>query len=87
MPYRSISSDIKQKALELVSDGWHIQDVCSVLGMCPRSVERWQANFDEQGTVNPAHPTRGRRRLLSPDIMHALNELIHENPTMYLDEI
>lgn len=87
MVYRRISDDMKQRALQLLSDGWDIIEVVDVLGVSAKSVGRWQVNYETEGHVSNRYSVRGRRRKLSTAIMLEIEELLKEDPSLYLDEI
>jgi transposase len=88
MVYRTISLDIKQRALYLLlEEGWEMDQITAALGVYSTSVERWEHNYETHGCVNPPTPLRGRRRLLSSDIAEELHEMFIENPSLLLDEI
>ena len=42
MVYRSISSDMQMRALELLHEGLDIADVARLLNVSERSIYRWQ---------------------------------------------
>ncbi|KAF8798408.1 hypothetical protein BYT27DRAFT_7228453 [Phlegmacium glaucopus] len=87
MVYRPISADMKRRALQLLEDGWEMHDIADVLGVSPKSIDRWHDNYQTQGCVNPLSSLRGRRRILSADVAEDLRNLIQESPELYLDEI
>ncbi|KAJ3771241.1 hypothetical protein FB446DRAFT_609118, partial [Lentinula raphanica] len=51
MVYRRISHDMKQRALQLLSDDWSIIDIVEALGVSAKSIARWQDNYDTHGHV------------------------------------
>ena len=88
MVYRTISPDMKQRALYLLlEEGWEIDQITAALGVHSKSIERWQHNYENHGTVNPPTPLRGRRRLLNPNVTEELHEMLTESPSLLLDEI
>jgi transposase-like protein len=50
MIYRRISSDMKQRALRLVDEGWEMEDVANVLGVASKSIGRWTTTTMPTGT-------------------------------------
>ena len=44
-------------------------------------------NYATHGQVDPHSVNRGRRRLLTQDIIEDMQELLLETPNLYLDEI
>ncbi|KIL62456.1 hypothetical protein M378DRAFT_38929, partial [Amanita muscaria Koide BX008] len=44
MVYRKISSDMKHRALQLVDEGWEIEDVAAILGVTSKSIRGWADN-------------------------------------------
>ena len=87
MVYRSISADMKRRALQLLADGWELHEIAGVLGVSPKSIDRWHDNYETLGRVDPLSFLRGRRRILSADVVEDLRDLIQETPELYLDEI
>ncbi|KAI0264583.1 hypothetical protein BGY98DRAFT_888945, partial [Russula aff. rugulosa BPL654] len=88
MVYRTISPDMKQRALYLLlEEGWEIDQITAALGVHSKSIERWQHDYENHGTVNPPTPLRGRRRLLNPNVTEELHEMLTESPSLLLDEI
>jgi transposase len=87
MVYRTISADMKERALALLRDDWNIEETAETLGVCPKSITRWQHNFNTFGRVDPPSELRGRPRLLSSDVIQSLSELLADAPFVYLDEI
>jgi transposase len=88
MVYRTISPDLKQRALYLLlEEGWEMDQITTALGVHSTSIERWEHNYESHGRVDPPTPLRGRRRLLSSAITEELQELLVENPSLLLDEI
>jgi transposase len=83
MVNRSISADMKKCALELAAMGWELEDVADILGVSTRSIERWQANMRDHGSVNrpPTNPI-GRPRVMSAVISAELVDLLKEVPSM-----
>ncbi|KAH7903356.1 hypothetical protein BJ138DRAFT_1020774 [Hygrophoropsis aurantiaca] len=87
MVYRKISSDMKQQALELLTEGWTAEEVAEVLHVSCKSIGRWEGKMEETGCVDSSSVLRGRPRLLDPVVVEDLRELILESPSLYLDEI
>ena len=68
MVYRTISPDMKQRAVYLLlEEGWEIDQITTALGVHSKRVERWEHNYENHASVNPPTPLRGCRRLLSGD--------------------
>lgn len=87
MVYRQISVDMKQRALQLIGEGWEMEEVADVLGVSSKSIERWADNYNVLGQVNRLSVLRGRPRLLNADAVADLHQLILETPSLFLDEI
>jgi len=87
MVYRPISADMKRRALQLLEDGWEMRAIAEVLGVSAKSIGRWHNNYNTKGRVDPPSFLRGRRRILSADVLEDLRGLILESPELYLDEI
>src|SRR5882762_8585458 len=87
MVYHKVSIDVKQRAAELLQCGWDVDVVVEALGVSKKSICRWVLNLEQQGSVEASRPFQGRPRTLRAEIVAELVELIHQNPTLYLDEI
>jgi transposase len=88
MVYRSISKDIRERVLWLISHDYVPADICEIFGISLRSLQRWKRNQHLYGTLLPPHlPVLGRPRILNTDMTHDLYTLMEEAPEMYLDEI
>ena len=78
---------MKERALALLSEGWNIEETAETLNVCPRSIDRWQHNFDMHGRVDPPSGLHGRPRLLTSNVIQSLSDLLTDAPFVYLDEI
>ncbi|KIJ12947.1 hypothetical protein PAXINDRAFT_136645 [Paxillus involutus ATCC 200175] len=87
MGYRSLSTDMKNRAMELLNDEWTEIEVAEVFGVSVRSLRRWEDNFAVKGEVSPRSVLRGHPRILDAAVMEDLWVLIEESPALYLDEI
>jgi len=59
MVYRTISTDMKQRALYLLlEEGWEIDQITTALGVHSKNIERWEHNYKNHCSVNP--PTLAR---------------------------
>lgn len=89
MVYRSISADMKRRALQLLEDGCEIHEIADLLGLSSKSIKRWHDKYETHGggRVDPPTFLRSRRPILSADVLEGLHELILESPELYLDEI
>jgi transposase len=87
MVYRRISPDMKQRSLQLIDEGWEMEDIANVLGVASKSIKRWTDNYDMHGRVDPPSVLRGRPRILNSEAISDLHELIRGTPTLFLDEI
>ncbi|KIJ08666.1 hypothetical protein PAXINDRAFT_51482, partial [Paxillus involutus ATCC 200175] len=89
MVNRRISPDLKECALRLWNDGWDTEDVCDMIGVSRASLYRWEAIFDEFGSVNrPPSPIQGQSlRLLTRALSTACEDLFTEESDLYLDEV
>ncbi|KIJ09634.1 hypothetical protein PAXINDRAFT_87210 [Paxillus involutus ATCC 200175] len=85
MGYFSLSTDMKNRAMELLNDGWTEIEVAEVFGVSVRSLRRWEENTAAKGEVNPRSVLRGHLRILDAAVMEDLWVL--ESPALYLDEI
>ena len=87
MVFRRISVDMKERALALLGDGWNLEETAETLNVCPRSIDRWQHNFDVHGCVDPPSGLHGRPRLLTSNVIQSLSDLLTDMPFLYLDKI
>lgn len=71
---------MKQRALQLIDEGWELAEVAEVLGVSSASVERWEDNYKLHGRVNPPSVLRGRPRLLYLDEIREWLALYHDQP-------
>jgi len=53
MVYRRISPDMKQRSLQLIDEGWEMEDVANVLGVASKSIRWWTDNYDMHRHVDP----------------------------------
>ncbi|KAF6748080.1 hypothetical protein DFP72DRAFT_820947, partial [Ephemerocybe angulata] len=84
--YRKISPDLKECAISLWERGFEITDIVAMLGVSRASIYRWQAIFDELGTV--VRPTiRGRDQIISRAVVDAVLILFEADHDLYLDEL
>ncbi|EGO05395.1 hypothetical protein SERLA73DRAFT_164943 [Serpula lacrymans var. lacrymans S7.3] len=62
MVYRTVSKDMKERALWLIDHDYIPADVCEVFHISERSLRRWKSNHNIYGSVfSPTDP------LLNPD--------------------
>ncbi|KAF8576868.1 hypothetical protein K439DRAFT_1640200, partial [Ramaria rubella] len=73
MPFRHISSDLKQRSLWLLAHGYTLEDMCQILGVSRSSVRQWGDNYEEYGhVVPPSNSNQGRPHLLDGERLHTL---------------
>ena len=58
MVCRLISADMKRRALQLLDEGWEIQQIADLLGISSKSIHRWQDNYETHSLVNPVKQKR-----------------------------
>ncbi|EIN09579.1 hypothetical protein PUNSTDRAFT_33903, partial [Punctularia strigosozonata HHB-11173 SS5] len=88
MPFRKISSDIKERALWLIEHEYAPSEICDILGFSLASLRRWRRNRRLHGSLHPPrNPNRGRPTLITSDIRRDMYMLLSEAPDMYLDEV
>jgi transposase len=75
MVYHHISPDMKQRALQLLKQGWEIEDVAEVLGVSSKSIGRWSDNYDAEGRVDPLSVLRGRPHTLTANAIQELHDV------------
>ena len=84
------STDLRWRAVSLIFIyniyNLEIADVCSILGVSPKSVKRWYRSFEATGTVEPSE--NRRRDLRWPmDVYDFLKDYVAEHPCFYLEEV
>ncbi|KAH8822993.1 hypothetical protein DL96DRAFT_1747086, partial [Flagelloscypha sp. PMI_526] len=88
MGNRSISPDIKRRALSLWQEGWSIDDVCRIFRVSRASLYRWNAIFQEHGdVVKPPSLILGAPRKIGIAAMTAIPQIYESHPDTYLDEL
>jgi transposase len=78
---------MKQRALQLLQEGWEIDEIAGVLAVSGKSITRWKDNYEEYGDVAPPSCNRGCRRILNHEMLDDLQGLIAETPSTMLDEL
>jgi transposase len=83
------SSPTRSQLYLLLEEGWEIDQITIALGVHSKSIERWEHNYKNRGSVNLPTPLRGCHRLLSGDIAEGpgLHKMLIESPSLLLDEI
>jgi transposase len=81
MGYRNISADMKQRALQLIDEGWEMAEVAEVLNVSSKSIRRWDHHYETHGRVDPPSALRGRPRIMNAKAIEDLHELIRETPS------
>ena len=46
MPFHKIDNGVKERALQLIAEGWPIERVIEAIGVSRRSIGRWTDNYD-----------------------------------------
>lgn len=88
MVFRKISPDLKECALKLWDQGWEIEDIVDTLGISRPSIYRWQAIFDQHGSViRPPVAPKGPERIITRAVLTAVHTLFETDSDLYLDEL
>lgn len=87
MPFRKINNGVKERTLQLIAEGWPLEQVIEAMGVSRRSINRWADNYEDFGSVKPPAVITGRPRVLNPTAVEGLYDLLVESPELYLDEI
>ena len=84
-----ISEDVKQIALKLWNQGWEAEDICDILDISCASLYRWQAIFEEHGSViHPPSLLKGQRtHILTHALIQACQDLFSRESDLYLNEV
>jgi transposase len=87
MVYCKISPDMKVRALELLQEGWEMEEVVEVLNVSAKSIGCWSDNLNVHGCVDPPSVRRGRPQILTAAMTEDLPALIQESPFLFLDKL
>ena len=88
MGFQHVSQDLKQRALVLRDRGYNGHQIHDILGVSPRSIQRWLHNFKIHSSVVVPHSVdQGRPRKFNAAISHDVHTLLIESPDLYLEEI
>ena len=88
MVYQKVSNDMKERALYLLLEaGWEIKRIAEALGVSARSIGRWEENYALHGCVKPLKSIKGHLRPPTGNMIDDIQLLLHEDPTLLLDEI
>jgi transposase len=88
MGFCKISPDMKECALKLWDQGWDAEDIINTLGISRASLYRWQAVFDQYGSVNrPPTARKGPERIITRAVLSAVQTLYENESDLYLDEL
>jgi transposase len=87
MPFHKIDAGVKERALQLISEGWPLGQVIEAIGVSRRSINRWATNYEAFGSVKSPTVIAGRPRVLNTTAVQGLHELLVESPQLYLDEM
>jgi len=88
MVYHKISRDIKERALFLLDHPDLCDDICTILGVSRRSIERWRGNKEQFGDVEGApRACRTHLRRLNNKQIIEITHLLCADPSLLLEEI
>src|ERR1700674_4501343 len=87
MPFRKIDTGVKERALQLIAEGWSLEHVIEAIGVSRQSIDRWASNYDTFGSIKPPAVITGRPRILNPTAIEGLYDLLVDSPGLYLDEM
>ncbi|KAJ7059335.1 hypothetical protein C8F01DRAFT_943782, partial [Mycena amicta] len=88
MPFRKISSDLKDIAIELWDVGWSLSDICQILHVSPASMYRWNDLMQHFGqTTNPNPALVRREQIVSLAVLSAIRTVFDHEPAVMLDEL
>ena len=71
---------MKEWTPALLEDGWSLEETVGTLNVCPRSINRWQHNFDVHSRVDPPSGLRGRPRILTSNAIQSFLDLLTDAP-------
>ena len=88
MVNRRISSDLKERALDLWNTGWDVEEICYAFHVSPRSLYRWRELFEELGSVTkPPSPLCRHDRIIGLAALTASKEVYANDPSVMLNEL
>lgn len=87
MPFHKIDVGVKEQALQLMAEGWDLEQVIDAIRVSRCSINRWADNYETFGSIKPPAVITGWPRLLNPAALEGLSDLLAETPGLYLDEI
>jgi hypothetical protein len=76
MVYCTISSQMKQCALELLNQGWEVGDIVYALGVSSKSITWWEDNYETFGNVAPPSGLWGHPCILTTLMTDNLHQMI-----------
>jgi transposase len=79
----SHSKDLREKALNLVKQGWSIKDICVLFEISRSSFQRWRLKQEFTGSVAPKVRESSPYKLDNDQ----LKSYVKKNPDAYLSEI
>ncbi|KAJ7493786.1 hypothetical protein FB451DRAFT_1491190 [Mycena latifolia] len=86
MVNRRVSSDLKERAIELGQTDWDPEDIRYAFQVSPRSLYHWRAIFEELGTVTkPPSPLRGRDHIVTLTALTAAKDVYFKDSSTMLD--
>jgi transposase-like protein len=78
MVYRHIIPDMKQRALQLLQEGWNIDEIAETLAVSNKSITRWVDNYEEHGCIAPESVIRGLTNKMS-SVVYVASAVIFRN--------
>jgi len=64
-----------------------VDAVAEALGVSKKGINRWAINLEYEGSVEAPLSFQGHPRILRAEVIADLVNLVHQNYTLYLDEI
>ena len=79
---------MKECALRLWDQGWDAEDIIETFGISRVSLFRWQAIFDQYGSVNrPPSLQKGPESIITRAVLSAVQTLYENESDLYLNEL
>ncbi len=80
MPFHKIDPGVKEWALQLISEGWALENVIEAIGVSRCSIDRWATNYEAFGSVKAPTVITGQPRVLNTTAIEGLHDLLVESP-------
>ncbi|KAF8240126.1 hypothetical protein L208DRAFT_1234393 [Tricholoma matsutake] len=80
MVYHKVSPNMKQRVLQLIDEGWEMQDVADILSVASKSIRRWADNYNTHGCAISVQELIRKTTTLFLDEIGEWLALYHDQP-------